>query len=144
MMIAAAPPSTLSLPTTPIDLPVAAIDGSMMITRTRVTLQSDVLFAFDSAKLSAQARDRIADAADAIERHNPHGVRVEGFTDSRGTSDYNMRLSHRRATAVQRTLAEDLGRLRIAAVGRGETAPIASNATARGRELNRRVEIRFR
>lgn len=130
----------LSLPTAPIDGPVVTIDGSMVITRSRVTLQSDVLFAFDSARLSPAARRRIADAAREVARRRPRSVVVEGFTDSRGGAAYNLRLSQRRAEAVERALPG----ITANAVGRGEGAPVASNATAGGRELNRRVEIRFR
>jgi outer membrane protein OmpA-like peptidoglycan-associated protein len=132
--------AALAFPAAPIDAPITSIDGSMMITRTRVTLQSDVLFAFDSAALSAQARGRVAEAARTIALRNPRTVVVEGFTDSRGGSAYNLRLSQRRADAVRRALAG----VTATAVGRGEAAPVASNATARGRSLNRRVEIRFR
>jgi len=133
--------AALAFPVVPIDAPVASIDGSMMITRTRVTLQSDVLFAFDSAELSAQVRARIAQAADAIQRRSPQAIRVEGFTESRGSRAYNARLSLRRAQAV---LVELGFRTQVQAVGRGEATPVASNATARGRSLNRRVEIRLR
>jgi outer membrane protein OmpA-like peptidoglycan-associated protein len=132
--------AALFFPSMPIDAPVTSIDGSMVITRARVTLQSDVLFAFDSATLNARARERIGEAAQAIAQRRPRSVVVEGYTDSRGSTAYNLRLSQRRAEAVRRALPG----LRARAVGRGESAPVASNATANGRSLNRRVEIRFR
>ena len=132
--------AALSFPSVPIDAPVTSIDGSMVITRARVTLQSDVLFAFDSARLSARAHGRIAQAAQAIAQRRPRSVVVEGFTDSRGSTAYNLRLSQRRAEAVRQALPG----ITATAVGRGEAAPVASNATAHGRSLNRRVEIRFR
>jgi len=134
--------AALSFPSVPIDAAVTSIDGSMVITRARVTLQSDVLFAFDSAALSAQARDRIATAAETIKQRRPKTITVEGFTDSRGSAGYNLRLSQRRAEAVRQVLAAS--GLAASAIGRGEAAPVASNATAHGRSLNRRVEIRFR
>lgn len=134
----------LSFPVVPVDAPVASIDGSMVITRARVTLQSDVLFAFDSAALSPRARGRITDAAETIARREPRSVTVEGFTDNRGGAAYNLALSQRRAAAVRQVLAGRLAGVAVDAVGRGEVAPVAGNATARGRALNRRVEIRFR
>lgn len=135
--------AALSFPSVPVDAPVTSIDGSMVITRARVTLQSDVLFAFDSAALSARARDRIDTAAQTIRQRRPRTITVEGFTDSRGSAAYNLRLSQRRADAVRRVLATS--GLTASAVGRGEAAaPVASNTTAHGRSLNRRVEIRFR
>jgi outer membrane protein OmpA-like peptidoglycan-associated protein len=132
--------TALSFPVVPIDAPISSIDGSMVITRARVTLQSDVLFAFDSATLSAAARRRIEQAARAIAQRRPRSVVVEGFTDSRGGAGYNLRLSQRRAEAVRQALTG----IKARAAGRGEAAPVASNATANGRSLNRRVEIRFR
>jgi outer membrane protein OmpA-like peptidoglycan-associated protein len=132
--------TALSFPVVPIDAPISSIDGSMVITRARVTLQSDVLFAFDSATLSAAARRRIEQAARAIAQRRPRSVVVEGFTDSRGGAGYNLRLSQRRAEAVRQGLTG----IKAQAAGRGEAAPVASNATANGRSLNRRVEIRFR
>jgi outer membrane protein OmpA-like peptidoglycan-associated protein len=99
-----------------------------------------VLFAFDSATLSAAARRRIEQAAQAIAQRRPRTVVVEGFTDSRGGAGYNLRLSQRRAEAVRQALTG----IKAQAVGRGEAAPVTSNATAHGRSLNRRVEIRFR
>jgi outer membrane protein OmpA-like peptidoglycan-associated protein len=132
--------AALSFPSMPIDAPVTSIDGSMVITRARVTLQSDVLFAFDSATLNARARERIGEAAQAIAQRRPRSVVVEGFTDSRGSAAHNLRLSQRRAEAVRRALRG----LTARAVGRGEADPVASNATANGRSLNRRVEIRLR
>jgi len=132
--------AALSFPVVPIDAPVTSIDGSMVITRARVTLQSDVLFAFDSATLSAAARGRIEQAAQAVAQRRPQSVVVKGFTDSRGSTGYNLRLSQRRAEAVRQALPGITAR----AVGRGEDEPVASNASAHGRSLNRRVEIRFR
>ena len=137
---AVAATAALSFPVVPVDAPVTSIDGSMVITRTRVTLQSDVLFAFDSARLSEASRGRVADAAQAILARRPRAVTVEGFTDTRGSTAYNLRLSQRRAMSVRQALRG----LAAEAVGRGEAQPVASNASARGRSLNRRVEIRFR
>jgi OOP family OmpA-OmpF porin len=111
----------------PLDLPVMSIDGAVSIHRARVVVQSDVLFAFDSARLSSRAVAQLKMVADELDRRHARAITVEGYTDSRGSNAYNARLSQRRADAV----------------GRGEAAPVATNATAHGRALNRRVEIRF-
>jgi outer membrane protein OmpA-like peptidoglycan-associated protein len=136
--------AALSFPVVPVDAPITSIDGSMVITRARVTLQSDVLFAFDSAALSPDARARIDAAAQTIAAREPRSVVVAGFTDGRGSVAYNVALSQRRAAAVRAVIAGRLPRVSVKAEGRGERSPVASNATARGRSLNRRVEIRFR
>ena len=65
-----------------------------------------------------------------------------GHTDSVGSEDYNNRLSLARAESVKDYLVSrgvDIKRVR--AVGRGESQPIADNATRAGRALNRRVDI---
>jgi len=74
------------------------------------------------------------------------GTRVvlEGHTDSVGTLRYNQALSERRANSVKAYFVrKGVESGRIAAVGYGKTRPRASNATAEGRKLNRRVEIKF-
>lgn len=68
---------------------------------------------------------------------------VAGHTDSEGADDYNQALSERRAQAVLAWLtAQGVDAGRLAAEGLGESRPVADNATAAGRTLNRRVEIR--
>lgn len=133
--------SALTFPVMALDLPVVSIDGTVSIHRARVVVQSDVLFAFDSARLSPRAAGQLSMVSDELERRHARGVRIEGYTDSRGSNAYNVRLSQRRAEAVREALG---GRFDATAVGRAEASPVASNATAHGRALNRRVEIRFR
>ncbi len=67
---------------------------------------------------------------------------IEGHTDDRGDASYNQELSQRRAQAVVAFLIDQgVDRSRLTAVGVGETQPIASNKTKRGRATNRRVEF---
>ena len=69
-------------------------------------------------------------------------VTVAGHTDSSGADDYNMRLSQQRAQTVATYLNNNgVVTERLAAVGYGETQPVASNDTAEGKARNRRVEI---
>ena len=69
-------------------------------------------------------------------------VQVEGHTDSVGTDAYNDGLSQRRSQAVVEYLvSKGIARDRLAAVGLGESKPIASNDTAKGRAMNRRTEF---
>ena len=69
-------------------------------------------------------------------------VAVEGHTDSDGSEAYNMALSERRAASVAHYLtAQDLNPRRFIVEPLGESAPVASNGTAIGKALNRRVEI---
>lgn len=69
-------------------------------------------------------------------------VRIEGYTDSVGGAAYNRQLSLDRANAVKAVLTSGgIGSERISTVGSGLTNPVATNATAAGRQLNRRVEV---
>jgi outer membrane protein OmpA-like peptidoglycan-associated protein len=98
---------------------------------------SDVLFATDSHRLTAQGRARLTHF---FQNAGAHAYAVYGHTDSRASDEYNMRLSERRAREVA-NLARSLGKHVAREMGFGERAPIASNATAAGMAKNRRVEI---
>ncbi len=72
-------------------------------------------------------------------------VNVDGFTDSTGSFEYNQTLSERRAASVSQYLASGgVNALRLQSRGYGERYPVASNDTASGRALNRRVEVNIR
>jgi outer membrane protein OmpA-like peptidoglycan-associated protein len=107
-----------------------------------MTMQEDVLFRTDSAALRPGAVDKLEPLARYL-RANP-GVRVAiiGHTDSRGSDAHNQALSERRAESV-RTGLDEMGvtRARFRVEGHGEKEPVATNATAAGMRLNRRVEV---
>ncbi len=100
-------------------------------------------FEFDSDELLAQDRltlDRIAKRMQAVELIAGEAI---GHTDSVGEADYNLDLSRRRAqSAVNYLAAQGVTESRITVRGMGESAPVADNATAEGRALNRRVVLR--
>jgi OOP family OmpA-OmpF porin len=69
-------------------------------------------------------------------------VEVQGHTDSAASAEYNQRLSEVRASAVRDYfIKQGIAPERIRTQGFGETRPAASNDTAEGRALNRRVEL---
>jgi outer membrane protein OmpA-like peptidoglycan-associated protein len=111
----------------------------------KVTVKNEVLFDFNSAGLRSASRDSLREMAGVFEKYPDTTIRVEGHTDSVGSNAYNERLSERRATSVGNYL-ESLGvrSSRIDAVGFGESQPRATNSTANGRQLNRRVEIHIK
>lgn len=111
----------------------------------RLTLQAEVLFAKDSAKLGDRADARIARVADEIREQSPKKVVVHGFTDDLGTYAHGKALSAQRAEAVHTALAARLGAAGITyeVVGMSEDNPVADNFTEEGRTKNRRVEISF-
>ncbi|MFD5587846.1 OmpA family protein [Streptomyces sp. NPDC127063] len=111
----------------------------------KFALQAEVLFGKDSAKLSPDARARIAAIAQEIKKQNATRIRVFGFTDNLGSAAHGDVLSRQRANAVQDALDDDLNdpNVTFEVRGYGEEYPIASNATEEGRRKNRRVEVSF-
>ncbi|HVR37739.1 MAG TPA: OmpA family protein [Thermoanaerobaculia bacterium] len=111
----------------------------------QVTVRNEVLFDYNSAALRRASRDSLQEMADVFEKYPNTTIIVEGHTDSTGSAAYNQRLSIRRANSVEDYL-QDLGirSSRIESIGRGESDPRASNGSASGRQLNRRVEIHVR
>jgi len=108
----------------------------------RMTLQEDVLFRTDSAELRPGAIDKLRALAGYLQDNPGVRVAIDGYTDARGTDAHNKALSERRADSV-RTAFDDLGvtEARFRVSGHGKADPVASNATAAGMRLNRRVEV---
>lgn len=112
--------------------------------RGMVLTLSDVLFDTGQATLKPGADLALDRVAEFLRENAGTRVIVEGHTDSRGSEEYNLRLSERRAQSVADALRMrgiEPGRFQV--VGRGEGYPVANNATAEGRQQNRRVEIVF-
>jgi outer membrane protein OmpA-like peptidoglycan-associated protein len=110
-----------------------------------VVVRNEVLFDFDSSALRSSSRTTLREMGGVFERYPQTVIAIEGHTDSTGTDAYNQRLSERRAGSVAsylRSLGVSGGRLDT--IGYGESRPRASNATAAGRQQNRRVEIKIR
>ena len=112
----------------------------MMLTET-ISIDLSVQFPNDSAEVSEQYLSEIGQVAEFLNSYSGTQVEVKGYTDSRGSADYNQQLSERRAKAVANILVEKFGidASRVAATGLGENDPIADNSTAEGRAENRRV-----
>lgn len=108
-----------------------------------ITLDGQVLFVTAKAELLPIARDRLNQVAKSLkELDDDKLVSIEGFTDSRGADDMNMKLSQDRANAVKDYLvSQGVKPEKVRSLGRGEANPIASNDTPEGRANNRRVEI---
>jgi outer membrane protein OmpA-like peptidoglycan-associated protein len=107
-----------------------------------VTFDSGLLFDYDSDVLRPAAQQNLASLAASLDKYPNTNILVVGHTDSVGTDAYNMSLSERRsAAAVNYLVSRGVDRNRLRAAGRGETEPLVSNATAEGRQQNRRVEV---
>jgi outer membrane protein OmpA-like peptidoglycan-associated protein len=102
----------------------------------------DVLFETDKAQLKSGATGNLNTLVMFLNNYPNRTVLIEGYTDSVGSDDYNQGLSSRRAESVQAYLVgQGIDRGRLSASGLGESAPVADNESAMGRQLNRRVEV---
>jgi len=102
----------------------------------------DVLFDTGKAQLKSGATRSIEQIASFLKENPDRHVQVEGFTDSQGPDEFNLELSQSRADAVAMAIIQrGIDAQRVRALGYGEGFPVASNANAGSRQLNRRVEI---
>lgn len=112
------------------------------VSTSKITLQADTLFDFDKSTIKPEGI-----AALDVVLQDIKGVKLEvlvavGNTDSIGTDAYNLALGQRRASAVKAYLvSKGIPADRVYTESKGKTNPIASNATAGGRALNRRVDL---
>ena len=110
-----------------------------------VALPSGILFDVDKTEIKPAARESIAKAAEVLVKYPDTYITVEGHTDSTGTTEYNQKLSERRADAVRGMLMRDgVPASRISIKGYGESDPVADNSTPEGRQSNRRVQLEIR
>ena len=108
-----------------------------------VTL-GDVLFDSGKSQLMPEGQRSMAKLAEVFKQDPKRKATIEGYTDSVGAAELNLALSQRRADSVMTALLSlgvPLDRLSV--LGHGEEMPVASNDTAAGRQMNRRVEIVF-
>jgi outer membrane protein OmpA-like peptidoglycan-associated protein len=110
-----------------------------------VNMPQDLLFATDSAAVRPDLTSDLRTVASSLLKYPNSRIEVIGHTDNTGSAAYNQDLSQRRAVSVASVLRESgVPGARVAAYGRGEDQPIASNLTPEGRAKNRRVEIIIR
>ncbi len=110
--------------------------------RGMVMTMGDVLFDTDQAQLKSGGERSVDKLASFMTNYPERQVLIEGFTDSTGSDSHNQDLSLRRADAVRNALlSRGIASQRLSTLGHGEAKPIASNDTASGRQMNRRVEV---
>ena len=109
-----------------------------------VTFKGDVTFDTNSTEVRLGLYSEINRVAGVLNQYPNTLIRVEGHTDSKGSDEFNMNLSKRRADTVKTLLVQrGVADSRIEVVGFGETMPVATNDTEAGRQKNRRVEIKI-
>jgi outer membrane protein OmpA-like peptidoglycan-associated protein len=108
----------------------------------QVTFESGLLYDFDSDVVKPDARTNLSELASSLDKYPDSDLIIIGHTDQVGSSEYNQRLSERRASAAARYLvSQGVSGSRVATRGLGETEPVESNETEAGRAANRRVEV---
>ncbi len=116
---------------------VKEIDGKIYL-----VMPGNITFDTNQAFIKSSFQPVVVSIAKVLKEYDKTLVQVNGYTDNTGSDAINMPLSQRRANAVADFLKlQGVAASRIIATGYGSANPIASNATAAGREQNRRVEI---
>jgi outer membrane protein OmpA-like peptidoglycan-associated protein len=134
-----------------LDIKVQDLDIKETSTEVRIELAADVLFDFDKAVLLPKAQQTLEKAAQIVRDRAKGEVRIDGYTDAKGSDAYNKKLSERRAQAVMAWFVKQ-GKIRsvkFVTQGFGAKNPVALNTkpdgsdNPDGRQKNRRVEITF-
>jgi OmpA-OmpF porin, OOP family len=113
------------------------------IKNARIEILDQPKFDFNKANIRPESDSLLTEVAKVMNDHpEVKHVRVEGHTDSTGTSEYNKKLSAQRAESVVNWLASHgVSRDRLTSVGMGKESPMVPNDTDANRALNRRVEF---
>ncbi|HSB19327.1 MAG TPA: OmpA family protein [Anaeromyxobacteraceae bacterium] len=141
---AGAPASPVSTATYVVEPPPPpAPPARVSVTKEKIELKEKIFFDTGKTSIKPESFGILDETAQVLKDHPDIGkVVVEGHTDSLGKAASNQKLSQGRALAVVKYLeGKGVAASRLEAKGLGETKPIADNATAKGREANRRVEM---
>ncbi|EKF75028.1 OmpA family protein [Alcanivorax hongdengensis A-11-3] len=123
----------------------AQVDGKGCLLKNQTISFNNIGFELNSAKITASSRPTLDRMADSLKSQTDFNVEIAGHTDSTGSAEYNEGLSDRRAQSVRQYLIDQgVAADRLTAKGYGELEPVASNDTASGRAMNRRVELRVK
>ncbi|HKE43522.1 MAG TPA: OmpA family protein [Steroidobacteraceae bacterium] len=107
-----------------------------------LNMPGNITFKTDSADLNANFFKVLDSVGLVLKEYEKTIVEVAGHTDSTGSTEYNQGLSERRAQTVAQYLeGKGVIEQRVITIGAGEAHPVATNDTAEGRQLNRRVEL---
>jgi OOP family OmpA-OmpF porin len=111
-------------------------------TSEKVSFAAETLYDFDKSDVKPAGKAALDELLLKLKGMNTEVVVTVGHTDSVGSNEYNQKLSLRRAEAVKAYLVgTGMDASRVYTEGKGETQPLADNATAEGRAKNRRVTV---
>ncbi len=111
----------------------------------RLIMPGNITFATNRSNVQQDFMPVLDSVIVVLKEYNKTIVEVQGFTDSTGSWEHNLKLSEQRASSVANYLQSGgIISQRLVTTGKGPSDPIASNQTSQGRALNRRVEIKLR
>jgi outer membrane protein OmpA-like peptidoglycan-associated protein len=124
------------------DLAGTGVSVTRMGDNITLNMPGNITFKSGSSELDPSFYKVLNSVNLVVKKYNQTVVEVAGHTDSTGAAEQNQQLSERRANSVAQYLeSQGLATNRVVTVGAGETRPVADNATAEGRQANRRVEL---
>jgi outer membrane protein OmpA-like peptidoglycan-associated protein/Tol biopolymer transport system component len=103
----------------------------------------NIFFDTDKATLRPESKTELDNLLRLLVENPTIKIEISGHTDNQGSASYNQVLSEKRAKAVVDYLGDNVEKTRMVYVGYGLTQPVATNATAQGRQLNRRTELKI-
>ena len=134
----AIPATTIAGPSTTLTAAAAEVAGDINAVLAAGIVEFDV----GSADLTTAGKVTVTKLAAALAKQPAVAVAIAGHTDNLGSASRNAQLSQARADTVKNTLiAQGIAATRLTAKGYGSTKPIADNATAAGRQKNRRIDF---
>jgi outer membrane protein OmpA-like peptidoglycan-associated protein len=140
--------TTSALKSEVLDLKAAGAEIKESATEIKISLQGEILFDFDKSNIRPAAESTLMQIVKLIQAQSKPTTLIEGFTDSKGSDSYNLKLSDRRAASVKSWLAQHgISDGSMQTRGWGAAKPVAPNKhpdgsdDPEGRQKNRRVEI---
>jgi peptidoglycan-associated lipoprotein len=134
---------SVEVPATNSSVTSEPISKDLLDSERRATLEERIFFAFDQSDLSAPARQLLTAKAEILRQVPSLSIRIEGHADERGSDEYNLALSNRRAAVALRFLAsQGIPAERLGAAGYGEEQPLDSGDNESAWARNRRAEFR--
>jgi outer membrane protein OmpA-like peptidoglycan-associated protein len=107
-----------------------------------IEFNSKILFGFDQSGLTTDARTNLDKLLAILQKYPDTNIEVQGHTDSKGTTNYNQKLSEERASTVSYYLSgKGINTSRLSIIGFGESLPRYTNDTEDGQSQNRRVDF---
>ena len=129
-------------PITRMETPEERTERTVRVTKEINLYAKTILFDVNKSVVKTQAEFILDNIAKIMNENDDFNFIIEGHTDNTGVAEHNLQLSQERADAIKAYLIrKGVKSKRLEAKGYGQTRPIESNDTERGREINRHVEI---